>query len=141
MKKFGMISLFFLLSTLTYNGISCTTKQGQNFKVVTAYICEPGPGTCLRFQGKGDIWIAVPGILRVITIKIPALDEAIPMPDPGYIEHCKFFLFTDASSQSRGIGLLDGCLHFKDSSSEFKYYELELQDVITDFETWEILTK
>lgn len=137
MKKLMIIAIA-IVGLVTYQSkAECVSKQGAKTKTVVAYYCDNGPGHCLKFQGNGDIWITLPGILHTITIQVP-VNQLVPAPSEGYQEYCKFFLFNQTPSQTTGIGLLDGSLHFKDNSSQFYYYELEEQTLINNYEEWEL---
>lgn len=135
MKKLMIISIA-ILGMIYQNNAECVSKEGQKTKTVVAYYCDYGPGDCLKFKGNGDIWVKIPGILHTITIQVP-VKNLVSAPSEGYHEYCTFFIFDPTPVQLTGIGLLDGCLHFKDNSSHFYYYELEEQTVITDYATWE----
>lgn len=134
MKKMMMITLAFIgLLLINNSNLFAVAKT----KVVTAYYCDFGPGHCLKFQGNGDIWLTIPGVLKTITIRVPAVAESVPDVPEGYYSVNKFFLFSEPANQNVGIGLINGVLHYSDVNPEFYYYELEDQEVITDYNLWE----
>ena len=120
---------------------SYSVAATKKYKTVTAYYCDPGEGTCISHKGNGDIWVSIPGILRVVTIRVPATIEEVPEAPAGYDEVNTFFLFSDPNDLNVGIGLIDGILHYSSDNPEFYYYELEQQSVITDFNQWKQLAE
>lgn len=135
-----LVATLCLLISLSFN---LYAEADKNYKWVTAYYCDPPydpQNYCLTYKGIGNIWLIVLGKIKTIQIKVPANGiEIVPPTPPGYTEHDKFFLFTNNPDFSTGIGLLDGCLHFKDSISQFYYYELEEQNIINNYLEWDQL--
>jgi hypothetical protein len=65
----AVMAMMFIVINKSYS--VCELKTGDNTKTVTVYYCDPGQGQCLKFQGNGDIWITIPGILRTTQTKVP----------------------------------------------------------------------
>jgi len=101
MKKMMIICIVIVgFLMINYTNLFAVAKT----KVVTAYYCDFGSGHCLKFQGKDDIWLTIPSVLKTITIRVPAVAELVPDAPEGTIQLTNFFYLQNL--QTRMLGLV-----------------------------------
>ena len=136
MKKFiGLIIIVMIALGSNQSDLKAgIAGTGTHTVLVTAYYCLNGAGRCLTFQGSGNIFLTIPGILHTTQIRVP-VGNIVPSLDPGVTEHYNLFLYTNNPSELTGKGIKDGLLRYTDQNF-FEVYDVDDQIEFTNYSSW-----